>query len=278
MVVTRSILPVALVWALSTLGCTQLGDTSLFPGLDTGPPQTDTNTDGTDSADATDATDGTDACEPYTIPEAVTTLFATKCGTYCHTGGATSGVELALDADKAIANLVDVPAFSDKTAIRVVPGDPAASYLIQKVQGTAGSRMPLGGQLTAAEEKLLTDWVSSLVPCADVVPGPKACELTAEVTTIINARCAGCHTGGAKLGAFDFDPARAIANTVNVKATNGETLVIPGDPDGSYVVKKLTGAAGIVGSTMPQGALLDEAQVQSFRDWITGLDGCEVAK
>ena len=44
--------------------------------------------------------------------------------------------------------------------------------------------------------------------------------------------------------------------------------VAPGDPDGSYLLRKLTGA-GITGARMPfGGAPLDDAKIRLVRDWI----------
>jgi hypothetical protein len=50
----------------------------------------------------------------------------------------------------------------------------------------------------------------------------------------------------------------------------GETLVIPGDPDNSYIVKKLEGASEIVGQRMPRGngPFLTEGQMRVIRRWI----------
>ena len=50
----------------------------------------------------------------------------------------------------------------------------------------------------------------------------------------------------------------------------GATLVIPGDPDNSYLVKKLEGAADKVGERMPRnnGPFLTEGQMRVIRRWI----------
>ena len=48
--------------------------------------------------------------------------------------------------------------------------------------------------------------------------------------------------------------------------------VEPGDPDNSYLIQKLEGAPGIMGSRMPQGGpFLDQATVDMIRQWI--MDG-----
>ena len=63
----------------------------------------------------------------------------------CHSG-ANAPQGLQLTAGNSAANLINVPAPRDPTQIRVIPGNPDGSLLIQKLQGTAtlGARMPLG--------------------------------------------------------------------------------------------------------------------------------------
>ena len=53
-------------------------------------------------------------------------------------------------------------------------------------------------------------------------------------------------------------------------AKPGAVRVIPGDPDNSYLIQKLEGAAGIVGQRMPRttGPFLTEGQVSIIRRWI----------
>ena len=78
-----------------------------------------------------------------------------------------------------------------------------------------------------------------------------------------------CHGGGA--GAFtldgsDADHARMVgAPSV---ADPSRTLVIPGDPDGSYLLAKMEGGAGIEGDTMPPGGLLEADRIAIVRAWI----------
>lgn len=77
--------------------------------------------------------------------------------------------------------------------------------------------------------------------------------------------CHGSGTGGLTLdgdGSYD-----ALVDVESVAAP-GEILVIPGDPDNSYLVRKLEAAADIVGTEMPPGGILDEASLTLVRDWI----------
>lgn len=72
-------------------------------------------------------------------------VFTPICST-CHTGAA-APLGLRLDEGAAYALLVNAPSTEVPSLLRVNPGDPSSSYLIQKLEGTAqvGGRMPLGG-------------------------------------------------------------------------------------------------------------------------------------
>jgi hypothetical protein len=91
---------------------------------------------------------------PFTDPNAPLTaefaslqshVFTPYC-TGCHAGaGAPLGLRLTEDA--SYAALVNQASVEQPSLKRVAPGNPNASYLLQKVSGTAavGGRMPLGG-------------------------------------------------------------------------------------------------------------------------------------
>ena len=53
---------------------------------------------------------------------------------------------------------------------------------------------------------------------------------------------------------------------------NGQSnvmLVAPGDPDASYLVRKLENTPGITGGVMPPAGMLPQAQIDDIRQWIT---------
>jgi hypothetical protein len=79
-----------------------------------------------------------------------------------------------------------------------------------------------------------------------------------------------CHAAGSPNGMelVAGSEYQALVNAPSIAAT-GETLVVPGDADGSYVIDKLEDADNIVGSPMPPPfGGLDPAQIQMIRDWI----------
>jgi hypothetical protein len=77
-----------------------------------------------------------------------------------------------------------------------------------------------------------------------------------------------CHGSGT--GGLSLDEAGAYDALVDVDSSGspGNTLVIPGDPDNSYLVRKLEGGPDIVGDQMPPGGELDADRLQLLRDWI----------
>ncbi len=62
----------------------------------------------------------------------------------------------------------------------------------------------------------------------------------------------------------------SFSSLVNAKSTaTSLTLVIPSDPDGSYLLHKLEGRAGIVGERMPKGGpFLTSDEVGTVSQWI----------
>ena len=85
----------------------------------------------------------------------------------------------------------------------------------------------------------------------------------------------GCHTdqGRAPASNLVLLEGRSYQQLVGRAGTGkpGTTLVIPGDPDNSYLVKKLEGTSDIVGLRMPRnnGPFLTEGQMSVIRRWIT---------
>jgi hypothetical protein len=93
-------------------------------------------------------------------------------------------------------------------------------------------------------------------------------EVEAEV---LGPSCAfsSCHGAGAGELTLDGQADHARLVDVAAVAAPGEVLVIPGDPDGSYLIAKLEGHAGIVGEPMPPPAGgLDPEMIELVRSWI----------
>lgn len=87
--------------------------------------------------------------------------------------------------------------------------------------------------------------------------------------------CNSCHVPGGPAngtGLFFTDATTSYALLVGrpSRLKPGETLVIPGDPANSYLVRKLDGGPDINGQRMPRtsGPFLTEGQMLVIRRWI----------
>src|SRR5262245_20986198 len=96
------------------------------------------------------------ACTPANIEQ---TLLARKCAG-CHSGAsAPKGVNLAL---AGVADRVAQQTSSCLNKKLVVPGDPTASFLLEKLSAnpSCGVRMPKDKpELTAEEKNCVADWI-----------------------------------------------------------------------------------------------------------------------
>jgi hypothetical protein len=92
----------------------------------------------------------------------VVPIFEVNCATgeVCHQG--------TWNGPRAAELLVGVPASECCDGrLRVKPGDPANSYVIQKLRGVelcAGQPMPLGGTLSESDITTLSDWICEGAP------------------------------------------------------------------------------------------------------------------
>jgi len=111
---------------------------------------------------------------PVSFTADVAPLFKTTCGTSCHVVGAATGgsAGLNLNTNFAFAELVDADASqcrgADADRRRVVPGDVAKSYLMDKLLGRrmcSGRLMPRGrAPYTAPELSIVGRWICQGAP------------------------------------------------------------------------------------------------------------------
>lgn len=94
--------------------------------------------------------------------------------------------------------------------------------------------------------------------------------------TVFGPMCSGCHSGPTS-GNLPSGMNMSTANDSHAALVNQPSLqqgaldrVEPGDPDASYLIRKLEGGPGITGGRMPQGGpFLDQATVDTIRQWIS---------
>jgi hypothetical protein len=102
-----------------------------------------------------------------TLDQIQAIIFGPRCSS-CHFGaGSTSGIQNMdlRNADAAFNTLVNVTSAQDGNFTRVVPTQPANSYLVHKLQGvaTVGGVMPPppAGMLSAAEIAAVEQWITA---------------------------------------------------------------------------------------------------------------------
>ncbi len=84
--------------------------------------------------------------------------------------------------------------------------------------------------------------------------------------------CVACHVGAGPPAGLNLEEANSYAMLVGVDSSEQPSIerVAPFDPDNSYIIMKLEGAAGISGGRMPLGGpFLDQATIDVIRQWIT---------
>ena len=89
---------------------------------------------------------------------------------------------------------------------------------------------------------------------------------------IFDPSCVVCHSGAAAPQGLRLDAASSFVNLVGVASTQDGSLlrVAPGNPDQSYLIRKLEGGPNISGGQMPQGGpFLSQATIDVIRQWIT---------
>ena len=88
-------------------------------------------------------------------------LFTPTCAS-CH-GGGNPSAGLNLEAGNSYANLVGIASSQEPGTQRVNAGNPDASYLVQKLEGTAasGGVMPPSGAIPQADIDVVRQWISA---------------------------------------------------------------------------------------------------------------------
>jgi len=114
---------------------------------------------------------------------------------------------------------------------------------------------------------------NALTAISDDGGGEDGVSFAAEIQPIFDLTCAlaGCHSTGSASGGLVLAAGSAFDNLVGVPSSQQPAVshVASGDPDNSYLVRKIEGAAGISGGRMPLNRTpLTAAQIASIRTWI----------
>jgi len=211
----------------------------------------------------------------------------------CHAGGS-APQGLRLDAANSYAMIVGVPSVEDPSVLRIKPGDPDNSYLVQKIEGVAavGAQMPFGGPpLPAATIATIRQWVTNGAPqsaappptvafaVATVVPqmNEVVLQTPAQIVVAFTRELDRAHLGPASLRLEHLPPGRADEPEdvpVDISVPEGNPFAVllrPRVPlaNGVYRVTVLGGAA-------PGVAALDgERLAEGVRDVLVSVFAVE---
>ncbi len=121
---------------------------------------------GPDALGVVDASPATADAPPPSLAHIEATIFAKACSfEACH-GGSRPQEGMRLDG-RTHRILVGQPSAQVPSRMRVVPGDPEASYLFEKITRdppTEGDRMPADFPLSAARIELIRRWIAAGAP------------------------------------------------------------------------------------------------------------------
>jgi hypothetical protein len=229
-------------------------------------------------ASGASSTGGSSGGGPVSFASDVRPIFAAKCY-YCHGPTSPTLVDLTnpFDPDLGIINRPNTWVNSEDTLV-VEPGNVENSFLITKVEETEldahidGSPMPMiMPMLTDDEFAAVEQWI---------VDGAEDTEffqtMVAPVfgTAVSLGRAAGkctfCHFPGNSHNVNVLDVFGTMVDKRSAYRTNDGpgTIVAPGDPDNSVLLKKLSGDLS-VGPQMPYAPpRLTPAEVATLKAWI----------
>ena len=190
-----------------------------------------------------------------------------------------------------------------KPIAMIEPGDPLGSYLVARLRGqlhdntpVPGSRMPLANKpLNIAEMLALFCFIEGLpgggagfdmawpidyANCS-FSEDPENLNLLGEGVTwtrrvqkILTANCGGCHGGEEPDAGFDILSEGAYERLLEPSSQDPSlALIKPGDPENSYLWRKIARVGEYVGQAMPIDPLegerqLTEAELGDIETWI----------
>jgi Bacterial Ig-like domain len=101
--------------------------------------------------------------------------------------------------------------------------------------------------------------------------GPLTADFQSIQDHVFTPICTKCHIGASAPEGLQLDAAHSYALLVGVASSEQPAVlrVAPGEPDSSYVIRKLTDTGGISGQQMPLGGpYLPQSTIDVIRQWI----------
>lgn len=203
----------------------------------------------------------------------VRTLLVERCA-LCHRG---ESAPLGLKLD-TLEGLME----GSNNGPVVVQGDPGSSEIIRRVQGVSQPRMPMTGPpwLTDDDVTMLSDWIvlgadirldSGSAPedqtnvASSSTDGNIVTYL--DVAPIFAQRCAKCHSNAGLMG--PAPEGLKLTSYEDTLASNERVRVIPGNPEGSELLRRVRGLST---PRMPLDGppFLSNDEINLIEQWIEG--------
>ena len=176
-------------------------------------------------------------------------IFEPLC-VHCHSG-ANAPAGLRLDAANSYLNLVGVPSVEPSGLLRVAPGDANNSYLIRKLEGTAGigARMPAGlPAVPQSDINIIRQWIGDGALPVSSSTGPIRVTALSPEPSSTDVELPSSITVG-----FDRELNAPSVSTASFKLQRGGPDGLLGTADDV----EITPASVIVPSMNPRAAVMD---------------------
>ena len=191
-------------------------------------------------------------------------IFTPNCAlSGCHSGN-TAPLGLRLDTASSYAAIYGQDSSQVPVLKIIAPLDADNSYLVRKIEGNAGTRMPLDlPALTTDKIQAIRDWVNN---------GALGPSLTSIQLSVFDAFCITCHFGTAPAGSLNLEDGQSRSNLVGIQRPfDPEIRVVAGNANSSFLIDKLEGnnLGGARGDRMPIGGqFLSQNTIDVIRLWI----------
>jgi mono/diheme cytochrome c family protein len=104
--------------------------------------------------------------------------------------------------------------------------------------------------------------------------GKPAFSVPADVRAIFDKSCVKCHGGSSPAAGHDYSTDADLQKLVGMASSEKDTVMMisPGHPADSYLIMKVRGSSGIVGSRMPLGGKpLSDKEIGTLETWIQDM-------
>ena len=190
-----------------------------------------------------------------------------------------SGIDDAGDTAPSGNMTFSIGAFAAKeiAAVDLENGDAGAGLTGSLGDGVGKWRLSISSNVELAVMSLLdtpTGFLTNLSRVVPEIPAPSTATLSFIQDNVFTPSCAisGCHGSPNPAQGMNLTAGLAFSNIVGIQSGQQPPLlrVNPGNPDDSYLIRKLEGGPSITGVRMPKiGCCLSQETIDNIRQWIT---------